>query len=213
VNTKSALLFVPFLIAASAGISRAGATTLTESACNAPLVVAPCHFSTDGAQYDLSPHGHVHKSAPGAVDLTLQLPLNGAVVDRVLYARYAGDMILICELDDGESGSGLIVRLDSQLLPKWHLQFPTFNLFVGALEDRFLYQAGLGTVAKIDLERGTFVWKRQGLYDSKLHSFNSFIEPEVVADEVVFREQVSPQQKRAAHLIRVNKLTGQMKTE
>lgn len=212
-NTKSALFFVPLVIVASTSILRARATTLTESPCSVHLIAKPCHFSTATAQYELSSQGSLHESLPGGIDLALQLPLNGAAIDRVLYTRYAGDLILICELDNGESGSSLIARLDSKLVLKWHLQFSTFNLSVGATENRFLYQAGLGAVAKIDLERGVFAWKHEGLYDRKLQSFNAFMEPEVGADEVVFREKVPPQQNRVAHLIRVNKVTGQLRIE
>jgi hypothetical protein len=172
-----------------------------------------CRFSTGEAKYEIDRQGRLLRSVEGATEKTAQLPFGGLVLDTVLYIPYEHDLILVCEVEDGESGSGLIFRLDPKLAIKWRLKFATFNLSVGALEDRFLYQAGLGTVAKVDLERGVFAWKHENLYDPKLGSFNSFGKPEVGLDQVIFHEELSPQLKGPARSIRVNKLSGKLQAE
>lgn len=212
-NIKAAFVALPLVLAIASGSLKASPVTFTESACSVSIVDKPCLFSTEGVQYDLTPQGRLHKSAPGGSDSTLQLPFTGVTVDRVSFARYGQDLILICGLDDGESGAGLIVRLDPKLTVMWHLQFPTFNLSTGALEDHFLYQAGFGAIAKVDLERGVFLWKHEGLYDRKLRTFNAFREPEMGEMEVVFREKIEPKETRSARSIHVNKITGQMQIE
>jgi hypothetical protein len=172
-----------------------------------------CLFSTDEANYEIGSKGRVLMSITGASDKSAQLPFDGLVLDTVFYMPYEHDLILLCEVEDGESAAGLIFRLNPDLTVKWRLKFPAFNLSIGALEGHFLYQAGIGTVAKVDLERGVYAWKHENLYDQKLHSFNSFRKPEIGPDEVIFQEEPVPNLRGPAHSIRVNKLTGKMQTE
>ncbi len=173
----------------------------------------PCRFSTGEAKYEIDRQGRLLRSVTGANDKAAKLPFDGLDLDAVLYIPYEHDLILVCEVEDGESGSGLIFRLDPKLAIKWRLKFPAFNLSVGALEDRFLYQAGIGTVAKVDLERGVYAWKHENLYDPKLRSFNSFRKPEIGLDQVIFQEELAPQLKGPARSIRVNKFSGKLQVE
>jgi hypothetical protein len=183
---------------------------------NCQLDVDPskvCPFSIDEAKFEIDHKGHILRSVTGLGDKAAQLPFDGLVLDTVLYMPYKHDLILLCEVEDGESGSGLVFRLDSNLAIKWRLKFPSFNLSIGALEDHFLYQAGLGTVAKVDLERGVYTWKHENLYDPKLRSFNSFRKPEVGLDQVIFQEEPVPNANGTARSIRVNKVTGKLQIE
>jgi hypothetical protein len=173
----------------------------------------PCRFATEKVKYEIDDNGRLTKSIAGASDEIANLPLDGSNLETVLYMPYQGDLILLCEVDGGESGWGLIFRLDSSLAIKWQLKFPAFNLSVGALEGHSLYQAGIGTVARIDLERGVYAWIHKGLYDPKLRSFNSFHKPEVGPDEVIFQEELASQFKGPARSIRVNKLSGKLQIE
>jgi hypothetical protein len=172
-----------------------------------------CRFSTGEAKYEIDRQGRLLRSMTGANDKAVNLPFDGLVLDTVLYIPYERDLILLCEVEDGEGAWGLIFRLDHMLEIKWRMTFPAFNLSVGALEDRFLYQAGLGTVAKVDLERGVFAWKHEHLYDPKLQSFNSFGTPDVGPDDIIFQEKLVPKLKGPARSIRVNKLSGKLQVE
>jgi len=203
------------VLAMSCGSLFAAPAGHTERA-NCQLDVDPtkaCRFSIDEAKYEIGRQGRILKSATGASDRATQLPFDGWVLDTLLYMPYEHDLILICEVEDGESEGGLIFRLDHDLAIKWRLKFPAFNLSVGALEDRYLYQAGIGTVAKVDLERGVYAWKHENLYDPKLRSYNSFRKPEVSSDQVVFQEELTPQTRGPARSIRVDKLSGSMQQE
>jgi hypothetical protein len=172
-----------------------------------------CQFSTIEAKYKIDSKGRVLRSITGASDKAAQLPFDGLVLDTVFYMPYEGDLILLCEVEDGESGSSLIFRLNPDLAVKWRLKFPAFNLSIGALEDHFLYQAGIGTVAKVDLARGVFAWKHENLYGQKHHSFTSFRKPEIGPDHVTFQEEPVPNSKGPAHSIRVNKVTGKVQMD
>src|SRR5258708_23628247 len=66
-----------------------------------------CRFSTDEAKYKINRKGHVLRSVTGVSDKAVQLPFDGLILDTVLYMPYEHDLILLCEVEDGESGSDL----------------------------------------------------------------------------------------------------------
>ena len=76
-------------------------------------------------------------------------------IEGIRYASFNGDIILIYGVSDWESGSSIAVRLDGKSLSiKWKLSIPGFNLSDGIIEDIYLYQAAIGFVSKINLEKG-----------------------------------------------------------
>ena len=114
---------------------------------------------------------------------------------RTLYfAEYQSDLILVCELTDGDHGSGFIARLDgSTLRMKWKQVFAAFNVGQGLLDGDYAYITGIGFIAKVNLQSGAFMWRHQNLYRPSSGEFNSFDLPEVSENVVIFRRaQIFP---------------------
>jgi len=172
----------------------------------------PCRLAALRADYQVGFDGLCKRMAAGERPTEIRLPLpENARIDRVLYGEVQGDLLLIYEISDGESGWGSVVRLEPRsLVVKWHVNLPGFNLSRGAVEGARLYQAGFGFVGAIDLMRGSFVWKHSGLYDQLRQSFNAFQPPELVGREVICREEPVSQTTNPVRVIRVNKVTGKM---
>jgi hypothetical protein len=172
----------------------------------------PCLLAALRADYQVGFDGLCKRVASGERPTEIRLPLpKNARIDRVLYGEFQGDLLLIYEISDGESGWGAIVRLAPRsLVVKWHVNLPGFNLSKGTIEGSRLYQAGFGFVGAIDLTRGTFVWKHSGLYDRPRQSFNAFQPPEPAGREVIFREEPVSHTTNPPRVIRVNKVTGKM---
>ena len=122
-------------------------------------------------------------------DKPYSLPVTESFDIEVLYyLPYRGDM-LVYEVGDGDTGGGFVVRVDvGSLATKWAVCVPGFNLSVGAIEGRFLYQSAIGFVSKLDLEEGVYSWKHDGLYEPNRLSFNAFEPPLIREGEVIFVE-------------------------
>jgi hypothetical protein len=172
----------------------------------------PCRFTVLGANFEVGAFGLCKRIAPEGPLVEIRLPLaKQSRIDRVLYGEFQGDLLLIYEISDGESGWGTVVRLvPRSLAMKWRLNLPSFNVSVGTIEGSRLYQAGMGFVAAIDLTRGTFVWKRSGLYEQLTQSFHAFQRPEVAMREVIFREKPIGNATNSPRTIRVQKNTGRI---
>ena len=74
-----------------------------------------------------------------AVSFDLRIA-RGFRLDRAIYyAEYQGDLLLISEITDEESGAGFITRLDARTLRmKWKREIPAFNIGQGLIEDEML---------------------------------------------------------------------------
>jgi hypothetical protein len=136
-------------------------------------------------------------------------------LSKVIYAIHDRDMIILAEQGDDESLGGLIFRLDTQTLKiKWKRDFPAFNIGIGVIESGFAYITGIGFVAKVNLQSGTYAWQHKNLYEafnSQTNSggnFNSFQVPEIIGNEIVFTESDDLSTGKRLKKIRVNKTTG-----
>jgi len=175
----------------------------------------PCRFVLAETTLEVSRAGQLRRYSLGKSAASVQLPLEkGFTVDAILYGMYSKDLVLVYEVSDGEVGFGYVARLRlKNLMLKWWTSLPAFNLSLGAIEDRYLYQAGFGFVAKLDLNTGRFAWKHDGLYDRAHSSFNSFRRPEVGRGEVVFREEPTYAANGPPRSIRVDKTSGRFQKE
>ena len=175
----------------------------------------PCRFRAFDAEFQVHASGLCKRVSGDGAPVEVCLPLaRNSRIDRVLYAEFEDDLLLVYEVSDGESGWGTVVRLARRSLTlKWRLNLPSFNISLGTIENARLYQAGLGFVAAIDLRRGKFVWKHTGLYDQQRQSFNAFLRPDVIGPEVIFRENPIEDAAGSPRLIRVVKGTGKISLE
>ena len=128
----------------------------------------------------------------GAVSKHLRLPLQGGLIDRLYASPYENDLVLMYELDDGESGWSKVTRVSangSQV--RWSAHVPGLNLATPCREAGSLYLAASGFIGKLTLKTGQFAWSHSGLY-SRSHAFNVFDTPEVGESTVLFRASAQP---------------------
>ncbi len=141
---------------------------------------------------------------------SLGLAPNDHVERSIYYSEYQGDLLVICEVSDHESGSGFLARLDGKsLIIKWKRAIPAFNLGPGLIENSNAYVTALGFIGKIDLRSGRYVWRHDNLYGRKDRAFNSFQLPKIIGDRVVFTEAELYSRNKVA-VVEVRKLDGKI---
>lgn len=173
-------------------------------------------FEAGGFSYHVASNGNGRRTK-GNKTRRFNLRFDGPdFMEGLRFAVYEGDLLLVCELNDGESAGGLFVRLEQpSMRALWRQPVPTFNLGEPLREGRHLYLTGIGFVAKLDLSTGEFVWQHEDLYGETeaaragvpQDGFNSFETPELAGETVLFRAR--PVYNRPRTLI-VNKKTGKI---
>lgn len=175
-----------------------------------PPDTASFEFSSDGYQYRVSGNGKGHRSGNNKRSFSLRIAPNDYLTPELYYAEYEGDLLLIGEVSDFESGMGFIARLDGATLRmKWKREIPGFNVGQGLLDGAFAYVTGIGFVGKVHLKSGAYVWRHTDLYGQANSAFNAFALPEVEGNVVVFREAEHYLRRKAA-VIRVQRHTGKI---
>src|SRR5256885_1043588 len=145
-------------------------------------------FSLNGYQYVVTKNG-MGKRIKGTSDVhSFRLRLDrGYEVVHIFYAGHESDLLLVCEISDGETGAGFITSLDQQTLrAKWWRWIPSFNVGQGLIEEDYAYLIASGFIAKLDLNRGVYVWQHNKLYLGG--TFPDFELPELSGDTVLFKE-------------------------
>ena len=173
-------------------------------------------FEAGGFSYRVSANGNGRRTK-GDKTRRFNLRFDGPYfMEGLRFAVYEGDLLLACELNDGEAAAGLLVRLEQpSMRALWRQPVPSFNLGEPLREGRHLYLTGLGFVAKLDLRTGEYVWQHEDLYGetevaragARPDDFNSFETPELAGETVLFRAR--PVYNRRRTLV-VNKKTGKI---
>ncbi len=123
----------------------------------------------------------------------IQMPLNSTrLTARLFYATYDGDLLLLVEETDEESGAGKLARFASKTLkPKWTCGLPGINIGPALLEGKFAYLSARATAMKVDLANGQWAWRKTNLNrtnESTTYRFNAFDRPRVEDTSVIFPE-------------------------
>lgn len=150
-------------------------------------------FELDGYSYRVANNGNGRRVKGDAVR-PFNLRLTGQdVIERVQFAEYRGNLLLVCEVSDGETGGGLVLRLEQpSMRARWRAEVPAFNVGPPLRDGGHIYLTGIGFVAKLELETGRFAWRRGNLYQKGgPGTFNAFELPELSGDAVLFREAVT----------------------
>ena len=176
-------------------------------------------FELSGYDYRIANNGAGRRVKGGRTRL-FNLRLEGADwIERLYYAGHGGNVLLACEVSDGESGAGFVVRLEQpSMRALWRAEVPAFNLGPPLRDGGHLYLTGIGFVAKLELETGRFVWRRAGLSGRAGEgTFNVFALPELSGDAVLFREaktydpaKALTDDNRPAKTLRVHRKTGKI---
>jgi hypothetical protein len=136
----------------------------------------------------------IQANGSGTVDgKSLQVPLNSTrLTGKLHFATYDGELLLLVEETDEESGAGKLVRFASKTLkPKWSCDIPNINVGPGLVEGKFAYLSARATAMKVDLESGKWEWRKNNLNridESTAIRFNAFGVPTVNGQSVTFPE-------------------------
>lgn len=169
-------------------------------------------FSTANHNYSISPHGKGLRGSSNETPRSFSLPLHkdDFLTSSLYYAEYQGDLLLIGEVSDTDYGAGFIVRLDKRTLRiKWKQTVSGFNVGQGLIDGSYAYVTGIGSIGKVSLKTGAYIWRHTNLYRQRNSAFNSFELPEVNGNTVVFRESSHYLRKKIA-VITVERRTGKI---
>lgn len=177
---------------------------------------AAFEFEAGGFSYHVAANGNGRRTK-GDRTRRFNLRLDGPYfIEGLRFAVYEGDLLLACELNDGEAAGGLFVSLGQpSMRAHWRRPVTTFNLGEPLREGRHLYLTGLGFVAKLDLRTGEYAWRHEDLHDDaevaragvSPDDFNSFETPELAGETVLFRAR--PVYNRRRTLV-VDRKTGKI---
>jgi hypothetical protein len=166
-------------------------------------------FELESFTYKIAWNGAGRRIKGGSTRL-FNLRLDGGdFMERVFYALHRENIILLCEVTDGESSAGFVARLEQpSMRARWKSHIPAFNVGPGLIEEEHVYVTGIGFVGRLDLRKGEFVWQHDDLYRRGGGGFNSFDVPTVEGDAVLFRER--PVGESPAKTLRVHRRTGKI---
>jgi hypothetical protein len=167
-------------------------------------------FERAGYHYRVASNGAGRRTKGDAARL-FNLRLEGADwIERVYFGEYDDNVVLVCEVSDGESGAGFVARLEQpSMRALWKTDFEFFNVGQPLRDGPHLYLTGIGFVAKLDLRTGLYVWRHRRLYGrAGAGTFNSFEPPEISGDAVLFREKATG--GAAPKTLRVGRKSGKV---
>jgi hypothetical protein len=173
-------------------------------------------FEANGFSYHVAANGNGRRTK-GDRMRRFSLRLDGGdFIEGFRFAVYEGDLLLVCELNDGETRGGLVTRLEQpSMRALWRRDVPAFNVGEPLRDGHDLYLAGAGFVARLDLRTGEYAWQHDDLKGDieaaraggSPAAFNAFEVPELAGDEVLFRERPVYNQRRT---LVVNRKTGKI---
>jgi hypothetical protein len=183
--------------AANAPATRKGFRKARPVRADAAPEAAAFEFESGDFSYRVGANGNGRRTrdGKGGRERHFNLRLEGRYfIEGIRFAIHEGDVLLVCDLNDGEAGAGLVTRLEQpSMRALWRQEIPAFNVGEPLRDGHALYVTGIGFVGKLDLRTGKYDWSHDGLYDERADeaekSFNSFEAPELAGDEVLFREK------------------------
>lgn len=108
-------------------------------------------------------------------------------IEKLQFSDCIGDIIIVCELTDGDNGCGRAFRLDrNSLHVKWHAEIRAFNVGEPLLENNHLYLTSLDWVGKLDVLTGKYDWQIGGLYSRPSECYTAFEKPFIKSGKVYF---------------------------
>jgi len=103
------------------------------------------------------------------------------------FANCLDDIIIVCELTDGDNGRGRAFCLDrDHFHVKWFAEIRAFNVGEPLLENNHLYLTSLDWVGKLDVLTGKYDWQIGGLYSRPSECYTAFEKPFIKGEKVSF---------------------------
>ena len=128
----------------------------------------------------------------------------GFFVERIRYADYDGQLLLLLDASDNESGNASLVHSTRDGNVNWQTTIRAFNAADPTVINRMAYVSGIGHVGKIDLSNGRIVWEHGDLFESEGSVFNSFRPAALVGDTVFFEDASQKEPRRAIRVLDSN---------
>jgi len=170
--------------------------------------LAAFEFELSGYSYRVAANGNGRR-VKGKRVRPFNLRLEGKdAITRLSFSKFKDDLLLLCEVSDGESGEGFVARLEQpSMRARWKLAVLSPTAGPTLREGAWFYLTGKGFVALLDIESGQYVWHHEDLYGhAGPESFAAFERPVVAGREVLFRER--PVYNGPARAVVVDKKTG-----
>jgi len=118
------------------------------------------------------------------------------VVEGVSYSVFdSGDVLLVYEFGDIESGATGLARVRSNCSLIWSTRLSGFNPGPHLIYEGSVYATVIGRVARIDAQSGTVTWMHGDLYQQETGAFNSFQQPRMFEDLVFFPDRRDPERR------------------
>jgi hypothetical protein len=132
----------------------------------------------------------------------------GEEISYLYYAKFRGDILLLCEVKGARGGTAYALRLEQpSMRALWTTNVPATATGEPAFDDRRLYVTGKNFVGAYDIDTGEYLWlldKFKGPADE----FTAFEVPEPRGREVLFRTR--PDYNGAPRTVAVDKKTGEI---
>lgn len=179
---------------------------------------AAFEFESNGFSYHVGANGGGRRTK-GDRTRRFNLRLDGRdFIEGVRFTLHEGDLLLVCELSDGETRAGLVTRLEQpSMRALWRQRIPAPEVGEPLRDGHSLYVTGAGFVARLDLRTGAYDWHHEDPGEGAgvagdarggdPQPFAAFETPELAGDEVLFRER--PVYNRRRTLV-VRKKTGEV---
>jgi hypothetical protein len=108
-------------------------------------------------------------------------------IEKMQFSGYLGDIIIVCELTDGDTCCGRAFRLDrDRFNVKWYAKIDGLNVGEPLQQDNRLYLTALGWVGKLDVLTGKYDWQIGDLYTRPSRWYDSFKKPFIKDEKVHF---------------------------
>jgi len=136
-------------------------------------------------------------SAPESSSFTLKIDHpEKDVVEGVSYSVFdGGDVLLVYEFGDIESGATGLARVRSNCSLIWSTRLSGFNPGPHLIYEGSVYATVIGRVTRIDAQSGTVTWMHGGLYQQETGAFNSFQQPRMFEDLIFFPDRRDPERR------------------
>lgn len=134
---------------------------------------------------------------------------DGFWISSLTYAPFGNDLIFVIGYKNGEVGGTEIVRVGmDDLLPVWNQPLSGFNAGSPVIKGTNVYVSAIGSIGKIDLTSGKYIWVHEDLYDQETQDFTAFQRPVFENDRIIFQglNIMVPCPKR----IEVNDISGEI---
>ncbi|HEX8501688.1 MAG TPA: hypothetical protein VF659_13975 [Pyrinomonadaceae bacterium] len=164
-------------------------------------------FKAGGYFYHIAANGN-GRGLRGEKTRLFNLRLDGRdYIEGLRFSVYEGDLLLLCELFDGETHAGVVMRVEQpSMRALWRSLVPAPEVGEPLRDGHDLYVTGAGFVARLDLRTGRYFWQHGDLGAGEADGtgvvldrpFNSFETPRVEGDAVLFRERPVYNQPRTA---------------